>query len=128
MTGDPSLVLAAERRAAWRDSLLAAGLPPGQIVAGGFTADAGARATRQLLTGAEAPTAVFYSNDLMAIAGIGIARELGLRVPGDVSIIGFDDIPVAEHVNLSLTTIGQDFVAAVPRPPVCCLSVFAVNP
>jgi LacI family transcriptional regulator len=53
------------------------------------------------------PTAVFAANDLSAIAIIQVAAELGLEVPGDVSVIGFDDIPEASQMNPALTTIRQ---------------------
>jgi DNA-binding LacI/PurR family transcriptional regulator len=112
VAGPPALVHAAERRAAWRDALLAARLPPGRVVDGDFTRSGGARATRELFDDPEPPTAILFSNDLMAIGGLDVARELGVRIPEDLSIIGFDDIPIAEHVNPPLTTIRQDFVAA----------------
>jgi LacI family transcriptional regulator len=53
------------------------------------------------------PTAVFAANDLSAIAIIQTAAELGLEVPGDLSVIGFDDIPEASQMNPALTTIRQ---------------------
>ena len=102
----------AERRSAWRDALIAAGLPPGQIAEGDFTAEGGARATERLLDAGEPPTAILYANDLMAIAGMRVARDRGLRVPEDLSVIGFDDTPLAEHVHPSLSTVRQDPVAA----------------
>lgn len=112
ISGPASLVHSAERFAAWRDALLAAGLAPGGYVESDFTYDGGAAATRTLLAETDPPTAILYSNDLMAIGGLGVARELGVRVPEDLSIIGFDDIPSAGHVHPSLTTIRQDFVHA----------------
>jgi DNA-binding LacI/PurR family transcriptional regulator len=112
VAGPAAIVHSAERRAAWRDALLAAGLPPGQVADGDFTREGGAHATRTLLGGHEAPTAILYANDLMAIGGLQVARELGVRVPQDLSVVGFDDTPLAEHVHPSLTTIRQDPVAA----------------
>jgi DNA-binding LacI/PurR family transcriptional regulator len=112
VAGPQELVHAAERRAAWRDALLAARLPSSKVVEGDFTRAGGVRATHELLEEPEPPTAIIYANDLMAIGGLAVAKELGVRVPEDLSIVGFDDIPVAEHVNPALTTIRQDFVAA----------------
>lgn len=112
VAGLAELVHSAERRAAWRDALLAAGLPAGQVVDGDFTVEGGARATRRLLGGRRPPTAILYANDLMASAGLRVARQLGVGVPEDLSIVGFDDIPLAEHVHPGLTTIRQDPVAA----------------
>ena len=110
VSGPTALVHSAERQAAWRDALLAAGLPPGEVIEGDFTHDSGVRSTRALLTRPDPPTAILYANDLMAIGGLAVARELHVRVPDDLSIIGFDDVPIAEHVHPSLTTIRQDFV------------------
>ena len=53
------------------------------------------------------PTAVFATNDRMAIGALEAARELGRRVPEDVSIVGFDDIPVARYLTPPLTTVHQ---------------------
>jgi DNA-binding LacI/PurR family transcriptional regulator len=112
VSGMASLVHSAERFAAWRDALLVAGLTPSGYVESDFTHEGGADATRRLLAETQPPTAIMYSNDLMAIGGLGVARELGVRVPQDLSIIGFDDVPIAVHVHPSLTTIRQDFVFA----------------
>ncbi|HVX43425.1 MAG TPA: LacI family DNA-binding transcriptional regulator [Mycobacteriales bacterium] len=96
------------RQRAWRDALRAAGLPSGPVEAGGFSAAAGARATRQLLAGPEPPTAVFYANDLMALAGMSTAAERGITVPRQLSVVGFDDVELAAHASPPLTTIGRD--------------------
>ncbi len=114
ISGPPELVHSAERQSAWSDALLAAGLPAGRVVDGDFTADGGARATRLLLKSRRPPppTAILYANDLMAMAGLRVARELGVRVPEDLSVVGFDDTPLAELVEPPLTTIRQDPVAA----------------
>lgn len=112
VAGPAGLVHACERRAAWRDALLASGLEPGPVAEGDFTGEGGARATRELLALDRPPTAIVYANDLMAIAGLGVARELRVRVPEELSVVGFDDVPLAEHVHPSLTTIRQDFVSA----------------
>jgi DNA-binding LacI/PurR family transcriptional regulator len=113
VTGPSNFVHSAERIAAWRDALIAAGLPEGRVAEGDFTGAGGARATRRLLRGSprRRPTAIIFANDLMAIAGLAVARELEVRVPHDLSVVGFDDIPLAAHVTPSLTTIRQDPVA-----------------
>ena len=54
------------------------------------------------------PTAVFAASDMMALGVIRAARELGLSVPGDVAVVGFDDAPLAEHADPPLTTVRQD--------------------
>jgi DNA-binding LacI/PurR family transcriptional regulator len=89
-----------------------AGLPCGDSVDGRFSAAGGTLATQRLLDATERPTAIVYANDLMAIAGIGVARERGLRVPEDLSVIGYDDISLARHIDPPLSTIRQDPVAA----------------
>jgi DNA-binding LacI/PurR family transcriptional regulator len=108
VAGPQEFVHGSGRRTAWREALDALGLPPGPEVAGDFTAAGGATATRRLLQAAEPPTAIVYANDLMAIAGVTVAHEMGLRIPDDLSVTGFDDTELAGHVHPPLTTVRVD--------------------
>jgi LacI family transcriptional regulator, galactose operon repressor len=65
-------------------------------------------ATARLLALEEPPTAVFAAADLTALGAIRAATEASLSVPGDLSVVGFDDIQIAPHVNPPLTTVRQD--------------------
>ena len=75
---------------------------------GDFYDESGYRTTRQLLELAEPPTAVFAASDLMAAGALRAANELGVRVPEDLAVVGFDDITVAALIQPALTTIRQD--------------------
>ncbi len=99
---------AQRRHEAWSAALAAEGLPPGPVVAGGFSAEGGALATRRLLALTPRPTAVVYANDLSAIAGIAVAQESGLTVPGDLSVVGYDDTPLAAYIHPRLTSARAD--------------------
>ncbi|HSK90247.1 MAG TPA: LacI family DNA-binding transcriptional regulator [Euzebyales bacterium] len=112
VSGPLAVAHAAVRERAWRDAMAGAGLECCDSVDGGFSTEGATRATQRLLDAAQPPTAVVYASDIMAIAGIGVARERGLRVPGDVSIVGYDDIALARHIDPPLTTVRQDPVAA----------------
>lgn len=96
------------RRLAWADEMAQLELEPGPVVEADFTGAAGARATHELLDLAKPPTAIVYANDLMAIAGMSVATDRGMRVPHDLSIVGFDDIPLAPYIVPPLTTVRQD--------------------
>lgn len=74
-------------------------------VEGTFTDVSGYEAARRLLTLAPRPTAVFASNDAMAIGALSAFREAGLHVPDDIAVAGFDDIPIAAYVMPRLTTV-----------------------
>jgi LacI family transcriptional regulator len=88
--------------------LRAAGVDPAAyIVSTEFSYDSGYAATRRLMDVAPRPTAIFASSDQQAIGGLRAAADLGLAVPGDLSIVGFDDIPLANLVMPRLTTVGQ---------------------
>jgi DNA-binding LacI/PurR family transcriptional regulator len=81
------------------------------VVRADYTGAAGARATRQLLRSRERPTAIVYDNDVMAIAGLGVAGELGLAVPADLSVVACEDSPLCEAVGPPLTVIRRDIAA-----------------
>lgn len=72
-----------------------------------FSEAAGYAATRELLSLAERPTAIFAANDLMAMGVMAALREAGLRIPDDMALVGFDDIPAARLVAPALTTVAQ---------------------
>ncbi|MFI8093714.1 LacI family DNA-binding transcriptional regulator [Streptomyces sp. NPDC086080] len=89
-------------------------------VATDFSGDAGARATRSLLTAAagERPTAIVYDNDIMAVAGLSVASEMGLRVPDDVSLLAWDDSQLCRLTHPTLSAMSHDvhgFGAEVAR-------------
>ncbi|WP_407317086.1 substrate-binding domain-containing protein [Isoptericola halotolerans] len=80
----------------------------GRVERADFTPEAGAAATRALLTAPEPVTAVVFDNDVMALAGLGVAHELGLRVPQDLSIVAWDDSPLCEAAFPQLTALSHD--------------------
>ena len=99
-----------DRLKGYRDGLSAAGLPfRGEYVTeGDFYVDSGAEAARRLLALPDPPTAIVAASDLMAVGAIRAATEAGLNVPRDLSIVGFDDILLAAHLQPGLTTLRQD--------------------
>lgn len=101
---------ARDRLEGWRAALAAHGRQEPPVVEGDWSAASGYAAGREL--GADpGVTAVFAANDDMAIGLIRALTEAGLRVPEDVSVVGFDDIPVAAYVTPPLTTVRQPFDA-----------------
>ena len=80
-------------------------LPDRFVATGNFTEQSGFDAASSLLDGPVRPTAIFCSNDSMAIGAISAIRQRGLRIPDDVSVCGFDDIPVAQFLSPSLTSV-----------------------
>ena len=77
------------------------------VAKGGFRLEDGRRATFHLLDLDPPPTAIFAYNDIMAIGALRAAHERGLRVPQDLSVVGFDDIPQAAFTCPALTTVSQ---------------------
>ncbi|MFP7760191.1 LacI family DNA-binding transcriptional regulator [Marisediminicola sp. LYQ134] len=105
----PEDSFSAERRArAWRSTLTAAGREVPGILHGDWSAESGYRAGQTIADTPEC-TAVFCANDQMALGLYRALGERGLRVPHDVSIVGFDDIPEASSFSPPLTTVHQDF-------------------
>lgn len=97
------------RLSGYREGLKNAGLQPDPewVVDGLFSFDSGHVATNRLLELPHPPTAIFAANDDMAAGAISAISERGLSVPGDISVCGFDDTPIARHIYPSLTTVHQ---------------------
>jgi LacI family transcriptional regulator len=98
---------AGERLRGYRAALEGAGVEQHAEleVAGDFTEAAGSRAAKTLLAGDRRPTAIFAGNDSMAFGAMSALRDAGVRVPDDVSVAGFDDIPIAAYMSPPLTTV-----------------------
>ncbi|HWV87900.1 MAG TPA: LacI family DNA-binding transcriptional regulator [Capillimicrobium sp.] len=108
--GSPITVPGRERLAAFRAGMRAAGLRPRAELerAGTFRAPSGHAAALQLLSLRRPPTAIVAASDEMALGAIAAARDLGRDVPGDVSVVGFDDSPLAALAPVGLTSVRQD--------------------
>jgi DNA-binding LacI/PurR family transcriptional regulator len=118
----PERFLPTREKAAGRELALAvAGVAPDGLVAHGeFGVDGGEQAMRRLLAKGDPPTAVICSSDLMAIGALREAKAQGLRVPEDVSIVGFDGIEAAAWTDPPLTTVEQP-IAEIARTAVSTL-------
>jgi DNA-binding LacI/PurR family transcriptional regulator len=108
VTGPKEYIHVQHRKDAWRSALTAAGAPAGRCRHTDFSARSGARATAELLRTGRRPTAITYTNDVMAIAGIATLHRHRLRVPKDVSVTGFDDTELARYVEPALTSVRTD--------------------
>jgi len=109
ITGLRDLSTASERLRGYRAALRAAGLPadPRLMRPGAFKAEMAQRAAQELLKLPRRPTAIMAGNDLMALGVMQAAGDLGLRVPEDLAVVGFDDIEIAAHRQIQLTTMAQ---------------------
>ena len=110
MIGGPDRVLCCRARLdGYRSAMEAAGLPVDAdlVVRTDLTQEDGHAAALDLLSRPERPTAIFASNDLQALGVYQAARALGLRIPADLSVVGFDDLPIAALVDPPLTTVHQ---------------------
>jgi LacI family transcriptional regulator len=107
ITGTPNNLDAEERLRGYRDAMAQAGCPPEDclIVQGTFSEASGFEGARSLLSLNPRPTAVFASNDTMAIGALSALREAGVDIPGDMALAGFDDIPVDQYLTPSLTSV-----------------------
>jgi DNA-binding LacI/PurR family transcriptional regulator len=105
---------ARDRLAGWRQALADAGAPEPPVLEGDWLPASGYAAGRELAANPDV-TAVFVANDDMAIGVLRALTEAGRSVPGDVSIVGFDDIPTAAFLTPPLTTVPQDFDVHVAR-------------
>ncbi|MGX6604362.1 LacI family DNA-binding transcriptional regulator [Micromonosporaceae bacterium Da 78-11] len=105
--GGRAVAASAERRQAYRDAMRKHGLEEfARVLAGGPGEEDGARAARELLD--DPPTAVAMFNDLAATGLLDVLRRNGLSVPGDISVVGYDDSSFSRLAHIDLTTIAQD--------------------
>jgi DNA-binding LacI/PurR family transcriptional regulator len=95
------------RRKIYQDQLRKHGIDDTWWVPSDYTAAGGRRETERLLDSAEPPTAIIYSNDMMAIAGMSVVFSRGLRVPEDVSVVGWDDLTMSQYLHPALSTVGH---------------------
>ncbi|WP_258723360.1 LacI family DNA-binding transcriptional regulator [Cellulomonas sp. NS3] len=107
--GRPDLDSARLREDGYRDALASAGIPvdPDLVRLGGYRRQVATAPTRELLSLADRPTAIFAANDLSAIGVLDVAYELGLSVPADLSVVGFDNVPESALTEPPLTTVQQ---------------------
>lgn len=110
VTGVGTFVHTRQRAAAFRRVTGELGLE-GEVVESDYSAESGARATRRLLSSPRRPSAIVFDSDLLAVTGLGVAQQMGLVVPDDVSIIGWDDSLISQVVHPPLTAITRDIEA-----------------
>ncbi|MFD7721013.1 LacI family DNA-binding transcriptional regulator [Streptomyces sp. NPDC059814] len=112
ISGPSRMMCSRARVDGYRAALETAGLPidPALIREGEFQHEAGYTAGLDLLRQADRPTAVFAGNDLQALGVYEAARELGLRIPEDLSVVGFDDLPLTRWIGPPLTTVRQPLI------------------
>ncbi|MEU1894192.1 LacI family DNA-binding transcriptional regulator [Streptomyces pristinaespiralis] len=106
------------RAAAFEATMRQLGLEQGRQISTGFDGKEGARATRSLLLSADRPTAIVYDNDIMAVAGAGVAAEMGFVIPDDVSLLAWDDSQLCRITHPTLSAMSHDvhhFGAEVAR-------------
>jgi len=109
--GGPARLWTSEQRlAGYREAIAAAGLNPdaAPTMAGDYDEASGYRIAKELIHGSKSPlTAVLCANDLMAIGAMKFCRDSGMRIPNDISITGFDNIPASSLTDPALTTVAQ---------------------
>jgi DNA-binding LacI/PurR family transcriptional regulator len=107
INGESHSYYARGRLLGYREALAEAGIAfdPALVIRGDWELDSGYQAARHLLNLTPRPTAIFAANDLMAIGAIYGIQELGLRVPQDVAVVGYDDRPIASIIRPHLTTV-----------------------
>ena len=106
--GSDEYLLSARRIAGWREAMTTAGLETSGLFAeGDFSFESGERAAEALLSGAAVPTAIIASNDQMALACLGVANRRAVKIPGQLSLISFDNTPIVRFAQPPLTAIDQ---------------------
>lgn len=108
VTGLPDLLHTRIRDDAFTSICERIGLPESSIHPADYTGEESARITRRMLSSPARPTAVIYDNDIMAVAGLAVAQEMGIPVPSELSIVAWDDSPLCKLVHPALTAVSRD--------------------
>lgn len=111
VAGLPTLDHTQVRTAAFRAAMRRHGLDDSRVASTDYSPEQGSRATRKMLTAPKRPTAITFDNDVMAVAALGVARDMGLALPDDVSIVAGDDSDLCLLVNPTLTALSRDIAA-----------------
>ena len=110
IAGPLDMAVGVDRLAGWRSALRTAGLSDAAVVRGDFTSAGGAAAAERLLDAHPDIDGIFAASDLMAAGALGVLSRRGISVPGDVKIVGFDDLGVAASTSPPLTTVQNPVV------------------
>ncbi|HXW80915.1 MAG TPA: LacI family DNA-binding transcriptional regulator [Acidimicrobiales bacterium] len=110
VAGSPSFASTQFRTRVFKQLMARSGAK-GRVISTDYSSAAGAAATRRLLHATSLPTAIVYDNDIMAVAGLGIAQEMGIAVPEELSVVSFDDSILCEVVRPGLTACARDVEA-----------------
>jgi DNA-binding LacI/PurR family transcriptional regulator len=127
VSGSPEFLHTTRRTEAFADAMTARGLRP-KVVVTDFSAARGREATRRLLALRRPPTAIVYDSDAMAVAGLGVATSRGIAVPGELSIVAWDDSLLCQVVHPSLTSVARDIRALGAMAAVQLAAVLAAGP
>ncbi|MFG1602539.1 LacI family DNA-binding transcriptional regulator [Actinoplanes sp. NPDC049265] len=128
VSGMPELLHTRARGRAFDEVCRSLGFESAVTLPADYTGEEGGRATRQLLMRADRPTAVIYDNDVMAVAGLAVAQEMGLRVPTELSIVAWDDSPLCRLVHPALTALSRDIATYGARAARQLLAAIAGEP
>ncbi|MFC4564858.1 LacI family DNA-binding transcriptional regulator [Nocardiopsis mangrovi] len=128
VAGPPALLHTRDRDTAFAEAALDAGLDRPPVVHTDYTGEDGARATRRLLTRPGRPTALVFDNDVMALAALGAAHELGIGVPDQLSVIAWDDSPLCGLARPALTAVARDIPEHGRRAAASLLRLIAGEP
>jgi len=118
VAGLPDLLHTERRTEAFLAAVRGHGLDENPIIMTDYSGEQGAAATRRLLGSPRPPTAIVYDNDVMAVAGVAVATELGVAVPASLSVVAWDDSPLCQLLHPPLTALTRDtfaFGAAAAR-------------
>lgn len=108
VSGPEDRVHTGHRRQVFLDALRRRGLSPSHLLTSDFAGHTTGEVVTEVLGREDAPTAIVFANDMMALAGVSAARRLGVDVPGRLSVVGHDDLPVGRMLHPRLTTVRQD--------------------